>query len=83
MLVISRKRDEKIILAGDIEITVLEIGRSRVRLGIKAPKHIPIDTRFKTSPILGETEVTEVVATPSRVVSIKVRPAAAGASKAR
>jgi carbon storage regulator len=51
MLIISRKKDQKIILADDIEITILEVGRNRVRFGIKAPKHIPIHTRLKTSPI--------------------------------
>jgi carbon storage regulator CsrA len=50
MLIISRKKDQKIILADDIEITILEIGKSRVRFGIKAPKEIPIHTRLKTSP---------------------------------
>ena len=50
MLIISRKKDQKIILADDIEITILEVGRNRVRFGIKAPKHVPIHTRLKTSP---------------------------------
>ena len=50
MLIISRKKDEKIIVADDIEITVLEVGRNRVRFGIKAPRHIPIHTRLKTTP---------------------------------
>ena len=47
MLIISRKRDEKIIIADEIEITVLEVGRNRVRFGVKAPKHIPIDVKSK------------------------------------
>ena len=51
MLIISRKKDEKIIVADDIEITILEVGRNRVRFGIKAPKEIPIHTRLKTSPV--------------------------------
>ena len=50
MLIISRKKDQKIIIADDIEITILEVGRNRVRFGIKAPKHVPINTRLKTSP---------------------------------
>jgi carbon storage regulator len=50
MLIISRKKDQKIIVADDIEITILEVGRNRVRFGVKAPKHIPIHTRLKTSP---------------------------------
>jgi carbon storage regulator CsrA len=48
MLIISRKKDQKIVVADDIEITILEVGRNRVRFGIKAPKHIPIQTRIKT-----------------------------------
>ena len=55
MLIISRKKDEKIILADDIEITILEVGRNRVRFGIKAPKEIPIHTRLKTSPVPEQT----------------------------
>jgi carbon storage regulator len=47
MLIISRKRDEKIMIADEIEITILEVGRNRVRLGVKAPKHIPIQTKLK------------------------------------
>ena len=47
MLIISRKKDQKIVVADDIEITILEVGRNRVRFGIKAPKHIPIQTRIK------------------------------------
>ena len=55
MLIISRKKDEKIILADEIEITILEVGRNRVRFGIKAPKEIPIHTRLKTSPVPEQT----------------------------
>jgi hypothetical protein len=51
MLIISRKKDQKIVLADDIEITILEVGRNRVRFGINAPKHIPIHTRLKASPV--------------------------------
>lgn len=43
MLVINRKRNEKIIIGEDIEITVLEVRGDRVRLGIKAPRDIEVD----------------------------------------
>jgi carbon storage regulator len=63
MLIISRKKDQKIILADDIEITILEVGRNRVRFGIKAPKHIPIHTRLKASPVPEQTaEVIDIEA---------------------
>ena len=58
MLVVSRKKDEKIIVAGEIEITILEIGRNRVRFGIKAPKNIQIQTHTKTTP--DETSLREL-----------------------
>ncbi len=40
----TRKKDEKVIIGGEVEITVLDIGRNRVRLGITAPKNIKINT---------------------------------------
>ena len=42
MLVISRKTSESIMIGSDIEIVVTEIGSERVKIGIKAPKGIPI-----------------------------------------
>ncbi len=42
MLVISRKTEESIIINDNIEITVLEINKDRIRLGINAPKDIQI-----------------------------------------
>jgi len=42
MLVLTRKRDEKIIIGDDITITVVEIRGDKVRLGIDAPVEIPV-----------------------------------------
>ena len=42
MLVVTRKKDEKLIIGNEIEIQILRIGRDNVRLGIKAPSHISI-----------------------------------------
>ena len=43
MLVLSRKHNEKVVLPTvDVEITVVEIQGDRVRLGIKAPKELPV-----------------------------------------
>jgi carbon storage regulator len=42
MLVITRKTSESILIGDDIEIVVTEIGAERVRIGIKAPKGVPI-----------------------------------------
>lgn len=45
MLVLSRHRDERITIGDDIEITVVEIRGDKVRLGIEAPKNVPIHRR--------------------------------------
>jgi carbon storage regulator len=72
MLIISRKKDQKIIVADDIEITILEVGRNRVRFGIKAPKHIPIHTRLKTSPLPEQSaEIIEMESRTSLLDGLK------------
>lgn len=44
MLVLTRKKNQQIIIAeGEITITVLEIRGDKVRLGIDAPRDIPIN----------------------------------------
>lgn len=42
MLALSRKKDEAIIINDDIEITVIEIKGEQVKLGITAPKSVPV-----------------------------------------
>ena len=42
MLVLSRKKDESIVIADNIVITVVEVRGDKVRLGIVAPKDVPV-----------------------------------------
>lgn len=42
MLALSRKKSEALIINNNIEITVLEIKGEQVKLGINAPKEVPI-----------------------------------------
>lgn len=42
MLVVTRKPDESITIADNIEITVLEITKDKVKIGINAPKEVKI-----------------------------------------
>ena len=42
MLVLSRQRDEAIMIGDDIVITIVDIRGDKVRLGIDAPKAIPV-----------------------------------------
>lgn len=42
MLVLSRKKNESIVINDDITIVVVEIRGDKVRLGIEAPKEVPV-----------------------------------------
>ena len=42
MLILSRKRDESIIIGDNLEISIIDVVGDRVRLGIKAPPEIPV-----------------------------------------
>jgi carbon storage regulator len=45
MLVLSRHRDESIIIGDNIVVTVVDIRGDKVRLGIDAPSEIPVHRR--------------------------------------
>lgn len=42
MLALSRKKDEAIVINDDIEVTIIEIKGDQVKLGITAPKSVPV-----------------------------------------
>jgi carbon storage regulator len=45
MLVLSRRKDESIMIGDDVEITIVDIRGDKVRLGITAPKTISVHRR--------------------------------------
>jgi len=45
MLVLSRQKDESIIIGDDVEITIVDVRGDKVRLGITAPKNISVHRR--------------------------------------
>ncbi len=45
MLVLSRKKDESIVINDNITIVVVEIRGDKVRLGVEAPKEVPVHRR--------------------------------------
>ncbi len=45
MLVLSRQRDESIMIGDDVEIIIVDVRGDKVRLGITAPKEIPVHRR--------------------------------------
>ncbi|MBR5578186.1 MAG: carbon storage regulator CsrA [Lachnospiraceae bacterium] len=42
MLALSRKKNEALVINNNVEITILEIKGDQVKLGIKAPKEVPV-----------------------------------------
>ena len=56
MLVLSRHRDETIMIGDDIELTVVDIRGDKVRLGIKAPSRIAVHRKEVYDAIRRENE---------------------------
>lgn len=54
MLVLVRRRDESIVIAGDIIVTVLGVEGDRVKLGIKAPREVSILRRELCEQVICE-----------------------------
>lgn len=56
MLVLSRQRDETIMIGDDIEITVVDIRGDKVRLGINAPTRIAVHRKEVYESIRAENQ---------------------------
>ena len=52
MLVLSRKKNESIVINNDITIVVVEIRGDKVRLGVEAPRDVPVHRREVYEAIL-------------------------------
>lgn len=52
MLVLSRKKNESIVINNDITIVVVEIRGDKVRLGVEAPREVPVHRREVYDAIL-------------------------------
>ena len=56
MLVLSRQRDETIMIGDDVQITIVDIRGDKVRLGISAPRHIQVHRKEVYDAIKRENE---------------------------
>ena len=65
MLVLSRQRDESIIIADNIKITIVDIRGDKVRLGIDAPNEIPVHRQEVFDAIQRENAQQNSEATPA------------------
>ena len=71
MLVLSRKKNESIVINNDIVVTVVEIRGDKVRLGIVAPKEVPVHRQEVYEAIHGTRSEVENQQTPP---TIPVKP---------
>ncbi len=56
MLVLTRKLNEKIVIDGNISVTIVKIDRNQVRIGIEAPGHVPVYREEILPATFAETE---------------------------
>ncbi len=56
MLVLSRNKDESIIIGDDIEITIVDVRGDKVRLGIVAPRNVSVHRKEVYDAIQREKE---------------------------
>lgn len=59
MLVLSRKKNESIVINDNIVVTIVEIRGDKVRLGIEAPRDIPVHRREVLDAILREQNLAD------------------------
>ena len=63
MLVLSRQRDESIIIGDNVVITVVDVRGDKVKLGIEAPREIPVHRREVYEAILRENRQATLLKT--------------------
>ena len=59
MLVLSRQKDESIMIGDNVEITIVDVRGDKVRLGITAPKEISVHRREVYDAIQREKNATK------------------------
>jgi carbon storage regulator len=86
VLVLSRKLNQSIMIGDDVRIVVVSVDRDTVKLGIEAPRAIPVhrsevyeeiqlaNRAAASGPAVEETEVTPGIAVPGTVQSAKLIP---------
>ena len=63
MLVLSRQRDQSIMIGDDVEITIVDVRGDKVRIGINAPREISVHRKEVYEAIRREAQATAKPAT--------------------
>jgi len=65
MLVLSRSKDQRIMIGDDIVITIVDIRGDKVRIGVEAPKEVPVHRREVYDAISRRSQPSSSTDTPS------------------
>lgn len=74
MLVLSRQRDETIMIGDDVEITIVDIRGDKVRLGISAPPHVAVHRKEVYEAIRREKQANGVTGAVDSLANRKEKP---------
>ena len=73
MLVLSRRREQKIVIGDSIEVFVLHVGHEEVKLGIRAPTTIPVYRGELYEQIASHNKAAAAMPTPGKEVLAALR----------
>jgi len=76
MLVLSRTKDESIMIGDEVEITIVDVRGDKVRLGITAPRHISVHRREIFDAIQREKKAKEGITPGQPEATAKEEPKA-------
>ena len=68
MLALSRKKNEALVINNNVEITILDVKGDQVKLGIKAPKEVPV---YRKEVYLQTQKVNEDALASANLESLK------------
>ena len=69
MLVVSRQRDQTIVIGDDIEITIVDIRGDRARIGISAPSDVSVHRKEVWLQIKKEQEIKDSIKRENRTIT--------------
>ena len=65
MLILSRKKDEKLMIGNEIEVQIVKIDKDSVRIGIKAPCNVSVH-RYEVYESIREEPCPHQITTPTQ-----------------
>lgn len=74
MLVLSRRANESLMIGDDVVVTVLEVRGDQVRLGIKAPRSVPVHREEVYADLIAQNQAAASPKAESLANLDKLRP---------